>query len=143
VERQQHFLDALCTAIAEGWSSLFALILSEGDVKGQVVEWEAPERKVLDHRIVGYSGGATITAVLDGPGLGFEEAATSLATLGRHLTTWSPKLLKYRLQRIEISLLEQPGTTTTGCLRSTIPRTANSDAANTRHGSPTRSSRIR
>ena len=80
VERQQHFVDALSTAMAEGWNLLFVLEEPGGGL-------EPPERKVLDHRIVGYSGGPTITAVLDGPWLGFEEAATSLASLGRHLTT--------------------------------------------------------
>lgn len=108
MERRQDFVDALSTAMAEGWESLFALVLGKGDVEGQVVDWEVPERKVLDHRIVGYSGGATITAVLDGADLGFEEAAASLASLGRHLTVWSPDLLEYRLERIEISLLKQP-----------------------------------
>jgi hypothetical protein len=56
---------------------------------------------------IGYSGGATVTAVLDGAGLHFEEAAAALASLGRQLTTWSPELLEYTLQRIEVSRLDQ------------------------------------
>ncbi|WP_194894917.1 hypothetical protein [Catenulispora pinisilvae] len=83
--RRQHFVDALAAAMTEGWRSL---------------------RKVLDHRIIGYPGGAVITVVLDGDGLDFEEAAAALASLGRHLTTWSPELLAYRLQQVEVAKLD-------------------------------------
>lgn len=107
VERRQHFVDALSAALTEGWSSLFALVLSKDPLDRAKLGWDPPERKVLDHRIIGYSGGATVTAVLDGAGLDFEEAAVALASLGRHLTTWSPELLEYTLQRIEVSRLEQ------------------------------------
>ncbi|MEY9889008.1 hypothetical protein ABIA35_002902 [Catenulispora sp. MAP12-49] len=106
VERRQHFIDALSTAMVEGWSSLFALVLSKDEMNGST-DLVAPVRKVLDHRIVGYSGGASVTAVMDGEGLDFEEAAAALASLGRHLTTWSPDLLEYTLQRVEVSRLEQ------------------------------------
>lgn len=83
--RRQHFVDALAAAMTEGWRSL---------------------RKVLDHRVIGYPGGAVVTVVLDGDGLDFEEAAAALASLGRHLTTWSPELLAYRLQQVEVAKLD-------------------------------------
>jgi hypothetical protein len=107
VERRQHFIDALSAAVTEGWSSLYAVALGTADVSSAAVIREPPLRKVLDHRIVGYSGGARVTAVMDGDGLDFEEAAAALASLGRHLTTWSPELLEYTLQRIEICRLDQ------------------------------------
>ncbi|MBS2533829.1 hypothetical protein KGQ20_13735 [Catenulispora sp. NF23] len=106
VERRQHFVDALSAAVTQGWKSLFALVLSQGDLDGPASNLDPPVRKVLE-RIIGYAGGAAVTAVLDGDGLDFEEAAAALASLRRHLTTWSPELLKYALQRIEVSRLEQ------------------------------------
>jgi hypothetical protein len=106
VERRQYFVDALSAAMTEGWKSVFAVVLSTDDIKGSAVLVPAV-RKVLDYRIVGYAGGAMVRAVLDGEGLDFEEAAAALASLGRHLTTWSPELLQYTLQRVEVSRLEQ------------------------------------
>ncbi|MEZ0107445.1 hypothetical protein ABH920_001437 [Catenulispora sp. EB89] len=107
VERRQHFVNALSSAMTEGWTSVFAVALSAGDVVGPAAGRVAPARKVLEHHTICYSGGATVTAVMDGDGLDFEEAAAALASLGRHLTTWSPELLQYTLQRVEISRLEQ------------------------------------
>lgn len=107
VERRQHFVDALSAALTEGWTSLSALVVSKDDFDGPAADLVAPERNVLDHRIVGYAGGATVTVVLDGAGLDFEEAAAALVSLARHLTTWSPALLEYSLQRIEVSRLDQ------------------------------------
>lgn len=105
VERRQHFVDALSAAVVEGWSSLFALALSADDANDSAA-LVPPVRRVLDHRIVGYSGGASVTAVMDGDGLDFEEAAAALASLGRHLTTWSPELLEYTLQQVVVSRLD-------------------------------------
>jgi hypothetical protein len=94
--------------MTEGWSSLVAVALGEYGAEGSAADWELPERRVLDHRIVGYPGGAaTITLVLAGDGLGFEEVAAALTSLGRHLTTWSPELLEYTLHKIEVSRMEQ------------------------------------
>ncbi|WP_194904602.1 hypothetical protein [Catenulispora rubra] len=107
VERRQHFVDALSAAMTEGWTSVFAVALSTADVIGSAADRVPPVRKGLEHHVICYSGGATVTAVLDGDGLDFEEAAAALASLGRHLTTWSPELLQYTLQRVEISQLEQ------------------------------------
>lgn len=107
IERRQPFVDALSAAMTEGWRSLYAITLSTEDVKDPAVVREPPVRKVLEHRIIGYPGGAAVTAVLDGDGLDFEEAAAALASLGRHLTTWSPELLVYTLQRVEVSLLRE------------------------------------
>ena len=106
VEGRQAFIDALSSAMVEGWNSLFALVLSKDDLDGST-DLVPPVRKVLDHRIVGYAGGASVTAVMDGDGLDFEEAAAALASLGRHLTTWSPELLEYTLQRVEVSRLDE------------------------------------
>lgn len=107
VKRRQHFVDALAAALTEGWSSL-ALGVSEEDVGDSEAGFDPPERNVLDHRIIGYPGGAAVTVVLDGDSLEFEEAAAALASLGRHLTTWSPELLEYTLDRVEVSRLVQP-----------------------------------
>lgn len=105
--RRQHFVDALGAAMAQGWDSPFAPALSADDTAASEPDRDRPARVVLEHRIFGYPGGATITAVLDGDGLEFEEAAATLASLGRHLTTWSPELLEYTLQQVDISKLEQ------------------------------------
>lgn len=68
---------------------------------------DRPERRVLEHRVIGHPGGAVITAVLDGEGLDFEEVATTFTSVGRHLTTQSPELREYTLRQIEVSKLEQ------------------------------------
>jgi len=105
--RRQHFIDALGAAMAQGWDSPFARALSADDTGDSEPDRDRPARVVLEHRIFGYPGGATITAVLDGDSLEFEEAAATLASLGRHLTTWSPELLEYTLQQVDVSRLEQ------------------------------------
>ena len=83
-QRRQRFVDALAAATES-----------------------PPSPKVLDHRVTGHPGGAAVTVVLDGDGLDFEQASAALASLGRHLTTWSPELLEYTLHRVEVSKLEQ------------------------------------
>lgn len=107
LERRQHFLDALSAAMTEGWSSPLTLILTEDTPDDGEPDWAAPERQVVEHRIIGYPGGAAVTVVMDGDNLDFEEAAAALASLGKHLTTWSPELLEYTLQQVEVSRLDQ------------------------------------
>lgn len=93
--------------MAEGWRSLRVLAPGEDDLTASNPDLQPRDRKLVDYRTVGYQGGAMITALMDGEGLEFEEATAALTSLGRHLTTWSPELLEYSLQSVQIAKLGQ------------------------------------
>lgn len=121
--------EALAQAVAAGWQSSW---VATGDFEPEELEEvyvdsdtldpgedpddeneievqvEQVEGSVLDHRVLGYPGGAFVLVVLDGQGLDFEQAALVVAALGRHLTTWSPGLLEYAVQEVKVSMIAKP-----------------------------------
>jgi hypothetical protein len=121
--------EALAQAVAAGWQSSWVATgdfepeeLDEAYVDSDTVldpddgpddseievQVEQVEGSVLDHRVLGYPGGAFVLVVLDGEGLDFEQAALVVAALGRHLTTWSPGLLEYAVQEVKVSMIAKP-----------------------------------
>ena len=80
----------------------------DGDLDADADGDHEVERRVLDHRILGYPGGGFVLVVLGGDGLTFEEAALAAATLGRHLTSWSPGLMACSVDSVKVSPLDSP-----------------------------------
>lgn len=98
-------MDAVASAIEAGWD---APRISTGEDEDEAAEIpdDAPDGTVLDYRVFGYPGGAIILVVLDGGGL--VQTSAGIAGLAEHLTSWSPGLLAYSPDEINISKIEKP-----------------------------------
>jgi len=107
-------IEALSAALAAGWQSRWTVISRDDDFDDEPHGLdtggsdEAADRSVLDHRILGFPGGARLLVVLDGEGLTVEEALLAAAALGRHVTSWSPALLECAVKQVKVSLLDEP-----------------------------------
>lgn len=107
---------ALAAAVEQGWDA--PLVISGDNADGAETggldaddledDLSGNSGSVLDYRVLGYPGGAFILVVLDGPDLAFEQASLATATLGRHLTTWSPALLDYRITEVQVVPVDEP-----------------------------------
>lgn len=114
VDEVMPMIEALSAALEEGWRSRWTVIAGDDDLDDEPDDPEtgesdeAVDRSVLDHRILGFPGGARLLVVLDGEGLAFEEALLAAAALGRHVTSWSPGLLECVVEQVKVSLLDEP-----------------------------------
>jgi hypothetical protein len=98
--------DALADAIHAGWEAPQIITADDEEDETPHDIGDTPERTVLDYRVLGYPGGAIILVVLDGTDL--MEASAAITSLAQHLTTWSPGLLEYAPEEVEISRLNKP-----------------------------------
>ncbi len=103
-------MDAVASAIEAGWD---APRISAGEDEDEAAEIpddrpedDAPDGTVLDYRVFGYPGGAIILVVLDGGDM--VQTSAGIAGLAEHLTSWSPDLLGYSPDEINISKIEKP-----------------------------------
>lgn len=103
-------MDAVASAIEAGWD---APRISTGEDEDEATEIpddrpedDAPDGTVLDYRVFGYPGGTIILVVLDGGDL--VQTSAGIAGLAEHLTSWSPGLLAYSPDEINISKIEKP-----------------------------------
>jgi hypothetical protein len=112
VDEVDQITAALAAALEQGWESRWRVVRDDHDEDGDLdADGDGDhevERRVLDHRILGYPGGGFVLVVLGGDGLTFEEAALAAATLGRHLTSWSPGLMACSVDSVKVSPLESP-----------------------------------
>lgn len=93
--------EAVLAAVEEGWRSPRVV----GD-DGVPAPQSDDDDAVLDYRVLGYPGGAFIFVVL--PDVGLESASLAAASLAHHVTTWSPGLLEYSVERLKVSPLAEP-----------------------------------
>ncbi|GLZ80141.1 hypothetical protein Afil01_49480 [Actinorhabdospora filicis] len=93
--------EAVLAAVEEGWRSPRVI----GD-DGVPVPESDEDDAVLDYRVLGYPGGAFIFVVL--PDVGLESASLAAASLAHHVTTWSPGLLEYTVERLKVAPLAEP-----------------------------------
>lgn len=112
VDDVDQITDALAAAVEQGWESRWAVARDDRDEDGVLGPGDdgvsEVERTVLDHRVLGYPGGGIVLVVLGGEGLRLEEAALAAATLGRHLTSWSPGLMACSVESVKVSPLDGP-----------------------------------
>jgi hypothetical protein len=95
--------DAVAAAVEAGWQAPIAATSADDDDSEAA---EDDSGSVLDYRVLGYPGGAIIIVVLEGGDL--EQAVLAVSALARHLTTWSPGLLEYSVNKVSISKLDKP-----------------------------------
>ena len=101
-------MDALANAIKAGWEAP-RIVVDEDGGPGLLDEPPgdgSPDGTVLDYRVLGYPGGAIILVVLDGGSL--MQTSVAITGLAQHLTTWSPGLLEYAPDEVEISRADEP-----------------------------------
>ncbi|MBL7261585.1 hypothetical protein [Paractinoplanes lichenicola] len=96
-------IDAVADAVKNGWD---APLVYDDESDDEMGDEESSGGEVLDHRILGYPGGAIVLVVLDCDD--FMQASVVIAALARHLTSWSPALLEYAPSGLEISPLDKP-----------------------------------
>ncbi|WP_106131359.1 hypothetical protein [Pseudosporangium ferrugineum] len=98
-------IDAVADAVKNGWDAPLVSV-HDDESDDELSDDESPGGEVLDHRILGYLGGAIVLVVLDCDD--FMQASIVVASLARHLTTWSPALLEFTPSGLEISRLDEP-----------------------------------
>jgi hypothetical protein len=98
-------MDAIADAVKNGWDAPLVPV-HDDEPDDDVSDEKSPGGEVLDHRILGYPGGAIVLVVLDCDD--FMQVSIVVAALARHLTTWSPALLAYAPTGLEISQLDEP-----------------------------------
>ena len=89
--------EAVAAAVAAGWEAP-RIVSTDDDFEAGTVDDEDEDGSILDYRVLGYPGGAIIYVVLEGADT--EQAALAAAGLARHLTTWSPTLLEYSIEKV-------------------------------------------
>jgi hypothetical protein len=101
-------MDAVANAIESGWAAPRVLADEDDDARppDDAADDDSPDGAVLDYRVFGYPGGAIILVVLDGGDL--MQTSAGITGLAQHLTTWSPGLLAYSPDEINISKIEKP-----------------------------------
>lgn len=97
-------IDAVSDAVRNGWEAPRVSVHDESD--DELGDDGSSGGDILDYRVLGYPGGAIILVVLDCDD--FMQASIVVAALARHLTTWSPALLEYAPNGLEISPLDKP-----------------------------------
>ena len=98
-------IDAVADAVKNGWDAPLVSVRDD-ESDDELSDEESPGGEILDHRILGYPGGAIVLVVLDCDD--FMQASIVVAALAQHLTTWSPALLEYVPSGLEISPLDVP-----------------------------------
>jgi hypothetical protein len=98
-------IDAVADAVKNGWDAPLVSVHDE-ESDDELSDEESPGGEVLDHRILGYPGGAIVLVVLECDD--FMQASIVVAALAKHLITWSPALLEYAPNGLEISQLDEP-----------------------------------
>jgi hypothetical protein len=96
--------DALADAVQAGWEAPRLIASDDEAVHG--VDEVSSDGAILDCRVLGYPGGATILVVLDGTDL--MQTSVAVTGLAHHLTTWSPGLLQYSADEVRISKIDKP-----------------------------------
>ncbi len=95
--------DAVAAAVEAGWQAP-RVTSADDDADPETAEEDG--ESLLDYRVLGYPGGAIIVVVLEDGDL--EQTALAVAALAHHLTTWSPGLLAYSVEKVSISRLDKP-----------------------------------
>jgi hypothetical protein len=97
-------IEAVSDAVQNGWDA--PRVSAGNDETDFGDDDESSDGAILDYRVLGYPGGAIVLVVLDCDD--FMQSAVAVAALTQHLTTWSPGLLEFAPQSVEITRLDKP-----------------------------------